>query len=147
MCLIYNLLWQINIKRQTRLLRERSLEQFPFGVVGSSKKKSFYNEIALLSSRTRTIIFLSLLFPGGLPPTARHHSISIWNVAAWARCTTVFCTFTILWILHFLNPKYLLFLAKSFISPKYMFSGSISQKHKTKRKKQVAQLCGASLVW
>lgn len=146
-CFIYNLLWQINIKRQTRLLSERSLEQFPFGVVGSSRKKSFYNEIALLSSGTRKIIFLSVLFPGGLPPTARHHSISVWNGGCLAQ------VYDCLLYLHysvlnspFPEPKIFIVLGKSFISLKHMFSGSISQKHKTKRKKQEAQLYVASLV-
>lgn len=69
-------------------------------------------------------------------------------VIAWARCTTVFFPFTILcWIIRFHNSKYFLFLAKSFISLKHTFSGRISQKHKTKRKKQVAQLYAASLAW
>lgn len=132
--LTYNLLWKINIKRQGYLVRDYYNSHS--GLQGiKKKKKSFYNEIALLSSRTRKIIFLSHFFLEAFFP---HSIITLFQsgmVVAWARCKTVFCPYTILcWILHFLNSKYCLFLTKSFISLKYTFFVSTSQKYKTKRK-------------
>lgn len=115
MYLAYNLLWKINIERQTRLYLVRGHYNNSYSrlYIGSSKKKLFYHEIALFSPGTRKIIFLSLLFPGGLPPTD-YYSISTWNGHCLSQGKTVFYPCTIsCWIVHFLNPKYFLFLAKS----------------------------------